>query len=292
MRVDWQVEAFAGLAHLARRLHRRSPTGGTSRTFVAWATERRAVGGTGRGRPPGRAPLPRLPRTPTATGRRCKPRTSPGGCRRCGAGSPGSAATARRRRPDRRPQRPQGRGPPAPGAQGRRDPPAARRAAGRGRGRRRPAIRRQRDDAVSSSSTAAACGSPSCAGCGSGDVDLAGGRSRSGARAQAAAGARSRPPAVEAAARAGSTASATSSRRPGDAGRRDRAVRQPARPAAHQPRRAPHPRPPVAVADAPPRPPPHLRHSPSRRWRRPPCRAGAARPRRSRDHPALHSREP
>ena len=57
-------------------------------------------------------------------------------------------------------------------------------------------------------------------------------------------------------------------------------------------RRAPDPRSPVADADPPARPAPHLRHPPPRRGRRPPRRAGAARSPRRGHHAALHSRQP
>ena len=60
----------------------------------------------------------------------------------------------------------------------------------------------------------------------------------------------------------------------------------------HAPRRAPHPRPALAVPDAPARPAPQLRHPPARRGGRPPGGAGAARPQRRRHHAALHPRQP
>ena len=141
-----------------------------------------------------------------------------------------------RGRPDGRPLGAEGRGPPAAGAARRRAPPAARRAAGGEPAtiRRRP---RRATTPSSSCSTAAACGSASCAACASGDVDLAGGVGhRLGQGRQAAPGARSAAPAVDGASAGGSTggrdALADAGAPPADA-----AVPQPARAAAHAPGR-------------------------------------------------------
>ena len=70
------------------------------------------------------------------------------------------------------------------------------------------------------------------------------------------------------------------------------AVRQRAGQAAHAARRAADPRSALAVADPPARAAPQLRHPPARRRRRPPRRAGAARPRRRGHDAALHPRQP
>ncbi len=88
--MPWDGRGVRRLADLARRRRRSPPTGTTSTAFVAWA-ERLGLDGPGRGRPPRRPPLPRLPRRPGAGPRRTD---RPQAVRRCGATSPGCVATA------------------------------------------------------------------------------------------------------------------------------------------------------------------------------------------------------
>ena len=74
---------------------------------------------------------------------------------------------------------------------------------------------------------------------------------------------------------------------------RDRrlALREQAGKTAHPPRRTPHSRPSIARTDPSTRAAPQLRRALARRWRRPACRSGTARPRRPGDDPDLHARQ-
>ena len=235
-------------------------------------------------RPHDAAPLPRLPRHRAAT---------PALDRRQGVGAASLLRVARahgpRSRSTRRPgsQRAEGRRRACPGCSERRAARAARRA-------RLPRSTTTTMRSVcattpcSSCSTAAGCASAELCGLSPADLDLPTGTVTVWGKGRKQRRVPLSEPAVEAVSR---LAPDGRQRLVTDVTPTD-ALFLNARGAAHAPGRAPHPRPAGRLADPPPRPAAQLRHSPARRWRRPASGAGAARSRRSRDHPALHSREP
>ena len=255
----WRSTSSLARSPPLRRHTRAPPTGATSTAFVDWA------GRLGRrrarpGRPPHAPPLPRLPRPPGGYARRTIARKASA---RSAATSPGSRRTGSiERRPGGRPVGARGRDGRLPRVlrDDELDAPARRTGAGR-----RPTTRRGRvaraTTPCSSCSTAAACGSPSCAACAPATSTWPAAASRCGARAPSSA----QVPAERAggrrplAALAATTGRARARRRPTTPGRRR--VPQPAGPPPHAPRRAPasstggRPRPPTPTPCATPSPP-------------------------------------
>ena len=211
---------------------------------------------------------------------------SPGGRQPCGATSAGCDAPGRSRPTPPWASAPPGRRAPAPGVAPRRAARPARRSVGH-RGRRRGRARGLRDDAVLEVLYGSGLRVAELCALDVGDVDIA-------RRRLTVWGKGSKQRAVPLGEPAADGRRALAPRRSRGVRHRGhtRRRRLPQRPGAapHAPRRPPHRRPPLAVADPPARPAPHLRDPPARRRRRPPCRAGTARAFRPGDHTALHSR--
>ena len=289
----WDVDGFVA-SLTGRATTRLSAYEHDVRQFVAWA-ERGGCPQPDAARPPHAAPLPRVPRHP----RLRPPHRSPARPRRCGRTSGTSTATGSSPTdPGRSPARAEGRGAPAPGA-----PPAPRPspcstppAAGRARtdDDAAGAATAWRDLAVLEVLYGAGLRVSECCGLTLADVDLDRGlrhRARQGlqgpARARSASRRRrarartsrdGRPELVDRARLRPTPCSSTAG-----AGALTHARRPPDR------RRHPLP---DGRHLAPARAPARVRYAPARRRRRPAGRAGAARPRRSRDHADLHPRDP